>query len=70
MLLLVHQNAKPVGWTLNGRPGASFGEVLDHLRALARSIREAAQGPQPVIGFLDVSSLPGAKKRGQKFKGE
>jgi len=58
ILLLVHQKPRR-GWALvPGQPLAAFADVIAHLDAKARSIREASStGPQPIIVAIDVSTI-------------
>lgn len=61
MLLLVYQHARPSGTWRHPQTGQilTFKEVVTHLEGQARAIRgQAYDAPQPVIGVLDVSSLP------------
>ena len=58
ILLLVHQRARSKGWH-HPKTGAwlCFGEVVTHLGELAAKIGGTdSNGPQPAIGYLDVSS--------------
>lgn len=69
VLLLVHQEARPKGWTLTaGNPPVPFGVVVGHLEKLATAIRErSSTGPQPIVVAIDVSRVvPLQKKRRDK----
>jgi hypothetical protein len=57
MLLLVYQDQRTVGW--NGPNGAlDFADVVALMRAEAAAIAGVSDdAPQPVIAFLDVSSV-------------
>lgn len=57
ILLLVHQDVRKKGWQLTDGTFINFEQVVDHLRAMAAIIRRAsADGPQPEIAVIDVSS--------------
>lgn len=57
ILLLVHQTPRSRGWELQDGTLMSFDGVVQHLRALATSVRRAPQsGPQPEISVIDVST--------------
>ena len=60
MLLLAYQQARPTGWRHPDTSAhMSFGDVVRHLQHLAAAISgEAFEAPQPIIGVLDVSTLP------------
>ena len=72
ILLLVHQQAREVGWLLeDGETFISYEAVLERLHNLARTIREqSAMGPQPLVETFDVSRVvsPGEKKRATRAK--
>jgi hypothetical protein len=75
ILLNVHQKQRMRGW-VRPRDGRTldFAEVIEHLRQLAKSIASAdADGPQPEIAVIDVSSCaaarPPAKKRSSAKRG-
>jgi hypothetical protein len=58
-LLLVHQQARQVGWLLeDGETYISYEAVLERLHNLARTIREqSSMGPQPLVETSDVSRV-------------
>jgi hypothetical protein len=63
ILLLVHQKARPRGWT-NPNDGSmlTFAEVVELLRLLSKSIAGAdADSSQPEIAVIDVSSCAAAR---------
>lgn len=72
ILLLVHQQARQVGWLLeDGETFITYEAVLKRLHNLARTIREqSAMGPQPLVETFDVSRVvpPGEKKRATRAK--
>lgn len=64
ILLLVHQAPRPKGWELPDGTYLTFEAVVQHLRALAASIRNASSSsPQPEIAVLDVSSCAKSAER-------
>jgi hypothetical protein len=68
ILLLVHQKARPRGWTYpkDGRR-LDFAEVVEHLHELAKSIAGAdADTPQPEIAVIDVSNCAPTKSPAKK----
>ena len=74
ILLLVHQHRRASGWKLDGHADlVPMATVLEHIRAWATAIRATSpEGPQPVVACIDVSGVPGLKKRrntGTKKKG-
>ncbi len=57
ILLLVNQKERSKGWQRPDGTLIDFNQVVDHLRAMASSIRSSSQdGPQPEICAIDVSS--------------
>jgi len=65
ILLLVHRKARKLGWRVSRRGSfLKFGQLVDHLRALAvRIMGNASYAPQPEIGVLNVSSTATEKDR-------
>jgi hypothetical protein len=70
ILLLVHQKARSRGWTRPQDGGhMTFGEIVEHLRAMAREIAGThPDGPQPEIAVIDVSSCFVVKKDADRKK--
>jgi len=61
ILLLVNQKPRPKGWELPDGTFIDFNQVVEHLRAMAATIRGTSQdGPQPEICAIDVSSCSGS----------
>ena len=59
ILLLVHQRLRPKGWHHpQTKAWLSFTEIVTHLKESAAKICGTdSNGPQPAIGYLDVSSM-------------
>jgi hypothetical protein len=63
ILLLVHQESRPRGWSDGTGKALTFDRVVSHLRAMAAAISGSSPDvPQPEIAVLDVSSFTAANK--------
>ncbi|WP_343654394.1 hypothetical protein [Paraburkholderia caribensis] len=57
ILILVHQDPRPLGWESPEGTYMTFTEVAQHLREFATKIRQQTpSGPQPELVVIDVSS--------------
>jgi len=62
MLLIVHQNARPLGWEVAPGVYLQFQQVVAHLKAMATEISARdPSAPQPEIAVLDVSGVEASK---------
>ena len=61
ILLIVHQNPRPLGWEEGPSGGyLKFEQVVTHLKAMAANISASdPNAPQPEIAVLDVSGVEG-----------
>ena len=60
ILLLIHQRPRPRGWEKPGGGFMEIGEIVVHLRAIARSIASSGvDAPQMAVALIDVSTAPG-----------
>lgn len=66
VLVLVHQNARPKGWSDETGAFLSFAQVVERLRALADSLGVGDDAARVEIAAIDVSEIEVAPASGKK----
>jgi hypothetical protein len=62
ILLIVHQNSRPLGWEVGPGVFLNFEQVVAHLTAMATEIAASdPSAPQPEVAVLDVSGVEASK---------